>query len=189
MLSMILAAALTAAPPAPVVVREHGLAVTAPEGWTVSKEGTTWVFSPPSKGTASLRVDLFEKEKRGEAADCMNQIVEKLAAAAGETKAAFTSTTIDGQPAALHTSVDKRRQKVRQLSGCNGKSYFLIDWVDVGASAKHEDAFAMLLTQIKYEAAAAAPGKAQAKAAKKEDGSAAVDPLAPLAGKAEEKKE
>ena len=179
--SLLLLLALAAAPaPLPTTAREHGVVVPAPEGWTVAKDGTTWVFNAPTSNGV-LRVDLFHKEKTGDPKDCVRQIVENVAAANRVAKEAFTPMTVGGQPAALLTTLDKRRQKERQVVGCNGKSYFLIDWLDVGASAMHEDAFAALLTQIKYEAVAE-PAKVAPKprpAAKKEGGTA-VDPLAPL---------
>ncbi|HEY3452656.1 MAG TPA: hypothetical protein VGK67_40300 [Myxococcales bacterium] len=181
MRAMLLLLALTASPaPTPTTAREHGVSVPAPEGWTATKEGSTWVFSAPTSN-AVLRVDLFQKEKAGDPRDCVGQIVEKLAAADRVAKETFTPMTVDGQPAALQTTVDKRRQKQRRVVGCNGKSYFLIDWLDVGASAKHEDAFAALLTQIRFEAfAESAKPAAKPRPAKKEAGSESADPLAPL---------
>lgn len=173
---LVLMMVLAAAPAG--VAREHGLTVTAPPGWTTTMDGSTFVFNAP-KANAELRVALFEKEKRGDPKDCLDQIVSKLAAADGVKKETFTPTTVDAQPAALQTSVDNKRQKVRRIVGCNGKSYFLIDWLDVGASARHEEAFATMLAQIKYEAAAEPKPKPKP-AVKKEEGGGPVEPLVPL---------
>ena len=100
MRSLLLLAALAAAPAAAPVAREHGLSVPAPDGWILTKEGTTFVFSAPGKN-AQLRVDLFQKEKDGDPKDCVNQIVEKLAAGDRVSPQTFTPTAVDGQPAAL----------------------------------------------------------------------------------------
>lgn len=145
----------TQAPSAPVskpaVASAKGVSVTAPEGWVPSKDGDTFVFSSPGKD-AQLRVDLFAKDKQGDAQDCLDQLVEKLAANDKASKDSYAAGVIDSQPSATQvTFTEDRKHRQKRLVGCNGRSYFLIDWVELTHSGpKYEKAFTKLLTGIKY---------------------------------------
>lgn len=171
----LLAALVAASGP---VAQAHGITIVAPERWVAAREGTTFVFTAPEKD-AELRVDLFEKKAAGDARACVDQIVEKLAAADKVSKDEYRPATVDGQPAATHVlGVDGRRNKQLRVVGCNGRSYFLIDWLALGRGlTRHEEAFADLLTRVRY----AAPAKAEPKVKRKPEARPATpDPLAPL---------
>jgi hypothetical protein len=143
--TLLLTLVLTAAP----IATTAGVTVTAPDGWTPTKDGTTFVFTAPDKD-AELRVDLYEKEKAGDAQKCVDQLVEKLAAADKVAKDTYAPAVVDGQPASTQSSGEKKHRQ-RRLVGCNGKSYFLIDWMEtkVGGT-KYEKAYAALLAGISY---------------------------------------
>jgi len=129
----------------------HGIHVQAPAMWVASMDGTTFVFSAPTQD-ASLRVDLYEKPKAGDAQTCLDEIVHRLAASEKTSPDSYTPTAVGGQPAATQTTfTPDRKQRTRRIVGCNGKSYFLIDWVELThAGPKYAKAFTQLLTAITY---------------------------------------
>lgn len=149
MLTLVMLALLHADPGATA----HGVSVPAPEGWVASRDDKTFVFSAPGKD-ASLRVDLFEKDKPTDPQDCVDQLVDNLAKAEKTSKESYAPGAIDNQPSATQvTFTADRKHRQKRLVGCNGKSYFLIDWVELShAGPKYEKAFTRLLTSIHYAA-------------------------------------
>jgi hypothetical protein len=149
MLAMVMFALLAVDPAATA----HGISVPAPEGWVASRDGNTFVFSAPGKD-ASLRIDLFEKDNSADPQDCVDQLLEKLSSAEKMSKESYVPGAIDGQPSATQVTFTKdRKHRQKRLVGCNGKSYFLIDWVELThAGPKYEKAFTKLLTGIHYAA-------------------------------------
>ena len=73
----------------------------------------------------------------------------------------YSPGVLDGQPSATQTTVtEDRAHRQKRVIGCNGKSYFLIDWVELThAGPKYEKVFTKLLTGIKYDASTLKAGK------------------------------
>jgi hypothetical protein len=151
-LSLLLAGAPAASPTtvAPAA-SAHGITVTAPAGWLPSKDGSTYLFSSPGKD-AKMSIDFGEKDNAVDAQSCVDEVVSKVAAGAKENKETYSATAIDGQPAVTQTTFTAdRKHRQRRLIGCNGKSFFLLDWVELShAGPKYEKAFTQLITGIKY---------------------------------------
>ena len=149
MLNMVMFALLAVGPAATA----SGVSVPAPEGWVATRDANTFVFSAPGKD-ASVRIDLFEKETAADAQDCIDQLLEKLSAAEKLSKESYVPGAVDGQPSATQVTFTKdRKHRQKRLVGCNGKSYFLIDWVELThAGPKYDKAFTKLLTSIHYAA-------------------------------------
>ncbi len=159
-LALALLLAAPAAPPAKNEVVAHGVHVVAPEGWVRSADGTTVVFAAPEK-QASVRVDTFEKDAVTDPQDCLDSLIKKLSAGDKQAPETYSPGVLDGQPSATQITVtDDRQHRQKRVIGCNGKDYFLIDWVELThAGPKYEKAFTKLLTGIKYEPPPAKAGK------------------------------
>ncbi|MBS2030398.1 MAG: hypothetical protein JST54_21020 [Deltaproteobacteria bacterium] len=150
---MLSAAPLVTSPSAtpPPTATAHNITVTAPQGFVRSKDGTTFVFSSPGKD-AQMSIDFGEKDKAVDAQACLDEVVSKVAAGAKENQETYAATVIDGQPAVTQTTfTEDRKHRQRRLIGCNGKSFFLLDWVELThAGPKYEKTFTQLLMGIKY---------------------------------------
>jgi hypothetical protein len=141
------------APAAPKAdVFSHGVHIVAPAGWARSNDGDTAVFDAPEK-MASVRIDTFQKPKETDAQDCLDELVKKLSNGDKKVAETYSQSVLDGQPSATQTTfTDDRKHRQKRVVGCNGKSYFLIDWVELThAGPKYEKGFTKLLTGIKYE--------------------------------------
>lgn len=151
LLLMLLSGAPSAASVDLSKVSGPGIEVAIPEGWTRSSEGTTTVLTAPGK-YASARIDLFSKENTTPAKDCMEQLLTKMSNGKKEERATYSSLDLAGQPGATQTTfAGDRKHKSKRLVGCNGKSYFLIDWVEAThAAPKLEKAWTQLLVGIRY---------------------------------------
>jgi len=136
---------------APPTATAHNITVTAPQGFVPSKDGTTFVFSSPGKD-AQMSIDFGEKDNAVDPQACLDEVVGKVAAGAKESTESYAATVIDGQPAVTQTTFTAdRKHRQRRLIGCNGKSFFLLDWVELThAGPKYEKAFTQLLMNIKY---------------------------------------
>jgi len=152
MLTLILAGAPAASPATTApVASSNGITIAAPAGWVPSKDGTTFLFSSPGKD-AQMSVDFGHKDQAVDAQACLDEVVTKVAKGAKESKETYAATVIDGQPAVTQTTFTAdRKHRQRRLIGCNGKSFFLMDWVELThAGPKYEKAFTQLLMGIKY---------------------------------------
>ena len=156
MKTLLLLCALAAADAPTTEVRAHGVRVLGPEGWVRSAEDSTVVFTSPTKD-ASIRVDTFEKPAQTEPAACLDQIVDKLANGDKAEKKTYAPGFVDGQPSVTQVKFTAdRKQRERRAVGCNGRSYFLIDWVEAShAGPKYEPQFQKLLSTVHFEPLAA----------------------------------
>ena len=156
MKALLLLCALAAADAPTPEVRAHGVRVLGPEGWARSLEDTTVVFTSPQKD-ASLRIDTFEKPAQTEPQACLDQIIDKLSNGDKAEKKTYAPGFVDGQPAATQVKfTDGRKQRERRAAGCNGRSYFLVDWVEAShAGPKYEPQFQRLLSTVHFEPLAA----------------------------------
>jgi hypothetical protein len=158
---VLLLAAPSADPAAsPNDVASHGIHVVAPADWVRSVDGTTVIFSAPDK-QASVRIDTFEKDKVTDPQDCLDALIKNLSTSDKQSADTYSQSVLDGQPSANQTTfTDDRTHHQKRVIGCNGKNYFLIDWVELThAGPKYEKAFTKLLTGIKYDVPAAKGGK------------------------------
>ena len=147
--------ATLAADPAPAAAAPsataNGITVGAPAGFVASKDGTTFIFSSPGKD-AQMSIDFGKKDQAVDAQACLDEVVAKVASGGKEDKESYSATVIDGQPAVTQTTFTAdRKHRQRRLIGCNGKSFFLLDWVELThAGPKYEKAFTQLMMSIKY---------------------------------------
>jgi hypothetical protein len=134
------------------VVSGHGVKVVGPDGWKRSDDGTTAVLDAPDRN-ASIRIDVFEKPKATDAQDCLTQLLDKLSGGSPDERDTYSPGVLDGQPSATQVKLtDDHKHRQRRVVGCNGRSYFLIDWVEVNPPGPkpHDKDFTTLLTGIHY---------------------------------------